>query len=864
MLSNLLAKIFGSKNDRTIKSYSKIVQKINSFEDQLLSFSDEQLKNQTKVFRERLAKGEKLDDILPEAFATVREVSSRVMKMRHFDVQMMGGIALHKGSVAEMKTGEGKTLTATLPLYLNSLAGPAHLVTVNDYLAKRDAEWMKPIYEFLGLTVSFLQNHYNDEERRNVYASDIVYGTNSEFGFDYLRDNMKFSIENFVQRDLNFAIVDEVDSILIDEARTPLIISGPSEKSSDLYEYANQAVLRLSKEAGDYEVDEKARTVLLTEQGTDKVEQALNIKNLYAAENILPLHHVQQALKAHVLFKRDVDYMVNENNEVLIVDEFTGRALPGRRFSDGLHQAIEAKEGVEVEQENQTLATITLQNYFRMYNKLAGMTGTASTDAVEFHKIYNLDVVVIPTHRPMIRVDEEDVVYITKKAKYDAVVKDIESCYDKGQPVLVGTASIESSEYLSHLLHKRGIQHTVLNAKQHAREAEIVKEAGEVKHVTISTSMAGRGTDIKLGLGARDLGGLRVIATERYENRRIDDQLRGRSGRQGDPGSSKFYISLEDDLMRIFGGEQTKQAMLRFGSTEDESMESSFVSSIVKSNQEKLERYHFDIRKQLLEYDDVMNQQRSVIYSYRKKILSHTEEHAEVVKKMIAGAVENILVSFIRARTDRDYHNVKRTDIRLNQEQLNSALEILENISGVTKNELGLDLDKNVCMADALINRLQDRYEKQRSKFDQSIIDEAERWMLLNIIDYAWKAHLQNLDHLKEGIGLRGYGQKNPLYEYKKESFEEFAEMMNQVKFDIVSKIFKLVSTNISEQEIESIKESYDQEAAEVYQLKTEHGETGSEEKKKPKKASKSKDAKDIEHLLETKKPKKQKMTKIK
>ena len=553
ILTKVLAKIFGTQNERELKQMRPIVHQINELEEGMLQLSDTQLTEKTNEFRQRIDRGESIDNILPEAFAVVRETGRRKMNMRHFDVQMVGGIVLHRGKISEMKTGEGKTLVATLPLYLNALAGKgAHLVTVNDYLARRDAEWMSPIYNHLGMEVGIIQNQMNDESRKKAYGADITYGTNNEFGFDYLRDNMKFNLDDYVQRDLHFAIVDEVDSILIDEARTPLIISGPSEKGSDLYLKANRAVLPLKK-VDDYEVDEKARSVQITESGIDKVEAAMDVGNLYAPENILILHHVQQALKANTLFKIDVDYVVREN-EVLIVDEFTGRILPGRRYSDGLHQALEAKEGVKIERENQTLATITLQNYFRMYKKLSGMTGTAETEAGEFHSIYKLGVNVIPTHRPMIRNDEPDIIFLTKEDKFKAVIDDIRSCHQKGQPTLVGTIAVETSEYLSYLLRQQNIPHNVLNAKQHQSEAEIVKEAGEAGKVTIATNMAGRGTDIKLGEGVREAGGLRIIGTERHESRRIDNQLRGRSGRQGDRGSSKFYISLDDDLIRVFGG----------------------------------------------------------------------------------------------------------------------------------------------------------------------------------------------------------------------------------------------------------------------------------------------------------------------
>lgn len=816
MLTRLLAKIFGTKNERIIKSYSKIVQKINALEDKYQAMSDEELKSQTDIFRKRIDVGESLDSILPEAFAVAREASLRTMGMRPFDVQLIGGIALHNGNIAEMKTGEGKTLTATLPVYLNSLRGTSHLVTINDYLAKRDAEWNKPLYNFLGLSVGYLQNEQDDEQKQEVYKCDVIYGTNSEFGFDYLRDNMKFDLDEFVQGKLNFAIVDEVDSILIDEARTPLIISGPSEKDTRMYKYANDAVKRLQKvdenKVGDYEVDEKARSTMLTETGIDKVESFLNIENIYAPDNVLVLHHIQQALKAHTLFKKDVDYMISPQGEVLIVDEFTGRALPGRRFSDGLHQAIEAKEGVEIERENQTLASITLQNYFRLYKKLAGMTGTAMSDAVEFHKIYKLNVVSIPTNRPMVRIDEEDVIYLTQKAKYDAVVEDIKSAHKKGQPVLVGTASIEASELVSFLLTKQGIPHNVLNAKQHAREAEVVKEAGEFGKVTISTSMAGRGTDIKLGRGVFEVGGLRVIGTERYENRRIDDQLRGRSGRQGDPGSSKFYISLEDDLMRIFGGAQTKEWMEWSGMEEDEAIESSWVSSLVRQNQEKQERNHFDIRKHLLEYDDVMNQQRNVIYTCRVQVLSDPKNLSIMVKHMIYDIFTDIFGA--------------------HQKSQDEAVETISKLTGLDAQIL-LDPKDGIfsTVKDLVISNACKQYDLYRKKFPDDVIVNAEKWTILTIIDYAWKNHLQNLDHLKEGIGLRGYGQKQPLFEYKRESFETFTKMVQQTKMDVVRHVFKFKPDDLTPEQLEEVEELKRLETEKNYDL-TDTAKQEREEKK--------------------------------
>lgn len=794
MLATILAKIFGTKNDRILRSYSRTIQQINALDDEWSKMSDNELASKTMHFRNRLHSGETLKDILPEAFATVREASKRTLGMRHYDVQLMGGIALHEGCIAEMKTGEGKTLVATLPLYLNALLHKAHLITVNDYLAKRDAEWNSPLYNFLGITCKYLQNNQSDHERKEAYAADIVYGTNSEFGFDYLRDNMKYEIESMVQGPLEFAIVDEVDSILIDEARTPLIISGASEKDIGLYKVANEVVKKLSKNSGDYEVDEKNHSVMLTADGIDKVEDLLKIKNIYAPENVLVLHHINQALRAHNLFRKDVDYLVTPRKEVLIVDEFTGRALPGRRFSDGLHQAIEAKEGVRIERENQTLATITLQNYFRMYKKLAGMTGTGMTDAVEFFKIYKLNVIAIPTHKPMIRKDEDDTIFLTQRAKYKAVVEDIKNCYKKGQPVLVGTASIEASEHLSSLLKKAGIEHNVLNAKQHAREANIIKDAGEKHKVTISTSMAGRGTDIKLGTGVAELGGLRVLGTERYENRRIDDQLRGRAGRQGDPGSSKFFISLEDDLMRIFSGDKMKTWMESYGGmNEDDAIESRLASLLVKNNQEKQEQQHFEQRKNSLEYDDVMNQQRNLIYSYRKQILSSAEGVAKLIKGMIKSIVEEI------------FSKTKGFD----HEEAENPIKILSELSGLSEEDL-LTRHLGTEVKDIVLFNIINHYEKFRESFAPEQINNAEKLIVLSIIDYAWKNHLQNLDHLKEGISLRSYGQKNPLYEYKKESYKEFAQMTESIKWEIVERCFKLKVNEISEEKIEEMMESID------------------------------------------------------
>ncbi len=642
---NFIQKIFGTKNERELKRISPLVDEINRFEPAIKKLSDEELKAKTAYFKEKLANGAALDDILTEAFAVAREAAWRTVGMRPFDMQLIGGIVLHEGKIAEMKTGEGKTLAATMPLYLNALTGRgAQLVTVNDYLAQRDAAWMGPIYNFLGLSVGVIVHGLTDEERRKAYGSDITYGTNNEFGFDYLRDNMKFTLEDYVQRDFHYAIVDEVDSILIDEARTPLIISGPSEESTDKYYRINQIIPGLRRET-DFAIDEKARTVALTEEGVARVEKSLKVENLFDPKNIELLHHVNQALKAHTLFKRDVDYVV-KNGEVLIVDEFTGRLMPGRRYSEGLHQALEAKEGVKIERENQTLASVTFQNYFRMYEKLAGMTGTADTEAAEFQEIYNLEVMVIPTNMPMIRTDHADVIYRTEREKFEASIEEIRELHKQGRPVLVGTISIEKSEKLSHMLSRTGVKHHVLNAKQHDREAEIIAQAGQRGAVTISTNMAGRGTDIKLGEGVAQLGGLHILGTERHESRRIDNQLRGRSGRQGDAGSSRFYLSLEDDLLRIFGGERIGSIMDRIGFEEGQPIEANMLSKAIENAQRRVEAHNFDIRKHLLEFDNVMNVQREAIYEQRKAVLKGDDLWG-MLEEMLDEVVENTVGEYV-------------------------------------------------------------------------------------------------------------------------------------------------------------------------------------------------------------------------
>lgn len=805
MITKLVSLIFGTKNARELKRMRPIVQRINDLEAATSSLQDAELMMKTSEFKERSAKKEPLDSILPEAFAVAREATNRTLGTRHYDEQLIGGIVLHEGKIAEMKTGEGKTQVAVLPLYLNALSGlGAHLITVNDYLAKRDAEWMGPIYNALGINVGVIQNNMDDGARKEAYGADVTYGTNNEFGFDYLRDNMKFSLDDYVQRKLNFSIVDEVDSILIDEARTPLIISGPAERGSNLYVIADKAVKRLQK-IEDYEIDEKAKSVLLTESGTDKVEKALNVENLYASENVLILHHVQQALRANTIFKKDVDYIVRED-EVLIVDEFTGRILAGRRYSDGLHQALEAKEGVKVERENQTLATVTLQNFFRMYDKLAGMTGTAETEAAEFYKIYKLGVTVIPTHLPIARKDHQDAIYLSSEDKFDAVMEEILSCHKKGQPVLVGTISVEVSEYLSNLLNQKGIPHNVLNAKQHEREADIVKEAGEKGRITIATNMAGRGTDIKLGDGVREAGGLHIIGTERHESRRIDNQLRGRSGRQGDPGSSRFFLSLDDDLIRIFAGEKVKNLMKRFGMEKGECIEDPWVSKSIASAQEKVEKHNFDIRKHLLEYDDVMNRQRTVIYEYRREILEGAETIKRLIKELITDVVKGILATHLPKR-------------RCSQEEVANVFHQLSLLLGIDVEEFNKrDFDRSsIAKFEEQINDFIGYvYDRYRESVNEEMIRAAEKWLLLETVDHAWKTHLQHLDHVREGIGLRGYGFKNPLVEYKKEAFDAFERMMEQIKWDMVQGIFKMKPSDASLEALSQIEEKRQRELDEI------------------------------------------------
>ncbi len=781
MVLKLLTRVFGSKGEREIKRLLPIVDAINQLESKMKGLSDEQLKGLTSEFRSRIDQGATLDDVLPEAFACVREASVRTLKMRHFDVQLMGGIFLHMGRIAEMKTGEGKTLVATLPAYLNALSGKGvHIITVNDYLARRDTEWMGQIYNFLGLSVGTIMHGLDDQQRLEAYGADITYGTNNEFGFDYLRDNMKFDYESLVQGDLNYAIVDEVDSILVDEARTPLIISGPAEKSTHLYYQVNGIIPSLKKE-DHYTIDEKARSVTLTEDGVAAAEKLLQVENLFDPRNIEILHHVNQALKAHTLFKRDVDYIVKEG-QVVIVDEFTGRLMPGRRYSDGLHQALEAKESVKIENENQTLATITFQNYFRMYDKLAGMTGTADTEAAEFKKIYNLDVSVVPTHMPMIRRDFSDVIYKTRREKYAAAIEEIEALNKKGQPVLVGTISIDVSEQISEKLKKKGIKHAILNAKNHEAEAEIISMAGQPGAVTISTNMAGRGTDIKLGEGVTELGGLHILGTERHESRRIDNQLRGRSGRQGDPGSSRFYLSLEDDLLRIFGGERIGRIMERIGLEDGEPIEHNLISKAIENAQSKVEGHNFDIRKHLLEYDDVMNQQREVIYRQRRELLRGDDIH-DTILDMIEEKAEVIGAEFADERAlPEDWDLKGLSDAIFKQFNFRLALEDKNLLDGLSAEGLAKEIYDQAAAV----------YGERETTLGKDTLKHLERLIMLQTVDNLWKDHLLSMDHLKEGIGLRGYAQQNPLLVYKKEGFELFQDLIERIKEETLGILFRV------------------------------------------------------------------------
>jgi preprotein translocase subunit SecA len=840
MIGTILKKIFGTNNERELKRIRPRLDAINALEPDISRLTDAELRGKTDGFRRiirervegivdpaelRIMEKAVLDELLPEAFAVVRETSKRTLGMRHFDVQLIGGIVLHEGKIAEMRTGEGKTLVATLPVYLNSLTGRGvHVVTVNDYLARRDAQWMGPIYSFLGLTVGVIVHGLDDTERQVSYNSDVTYGTNNEFGFDYLRDNMKFDLADYSQRELNFSIVDEVDSILVDEARTPLIISGPAEESTDKYYKINRIIPSLKKDQ-DYTIEEKTKTVALTEEGNIHVEKLLNAGNLYDPANVELVHHVHQALKAHALFAVDVDYVVKDG-QVMIVDEFTGRLMPGRRWSDGLHQAIEAKENVKIENENQTLASITFQNYFRIYNKLAGMTGTAETEASEFAKIYNLDVMVIPTHQPMIRADNPDFIYKNEQGKFGAVVREIEEKHKEGQPVLVGTISIVKSEVLSSLLKKKGIKHTVLNAKYHEMEAEIVAQAGRHAAVTIATNMAGRGTDIVLGGNPEGLarqmlkgkehtpeewektlaqcreqcivekkkvleaGGLHILGTERHESRRIDNQLRGRSGRQGDPGSSRFYLALEDDLLRIFGSDRITGLMNRLGMEEDVPIEHRLVSRSIENAQKRVEAHNFEMRKHVLEYDDVMNQQRKVIYEQRRQILSgenlkddvlglagdlfdglfgfYCPENAYPETWDIPGLKEALAAKFSFRLTDTDQGTRSRDEFR-----------------------------------DSIWHALEKSYQDKEQEIGSELMRRLEKIFMLQAVDQQWKDHLLAMDHLKEGVGLRGYGQKDPLIEYKREGFDMFEEMKLRIVETTVESLFRVKQAKEDDREIE-------------------------------------------------------------
>jgi preprotein translocase subunit SecA len=834
MIGTLLKKVVGSKNERELKRLQPLVDRINTFEPQISALSDQALAGKTVEFRQRFAQGASLDDLLPEAFAVVREAGKRVLGMRHFDVQLVGGMVLHAGKIAEMKTGEGKTLVATLPSYLNALSGKGvHVVTVNDYLARRDSDWMGQIHRFLGLTVGVIVHGLTDAQRKQAYGFDITYGTNNEFGFDYLRDNMKFDLAEYVQRAHNFAIVDEVDSILIDEARTPLIISGPSEASSELYYSVNRIIPMLKKGemiehrdgkigpatkeyTGDFTIDEKAKSAALTEEGVARVEKLLGVENLYEPRNIEILHHVNQALKAHALFKRDVDYVVKDG-EVMIVDEFTGRLMPGRRWSDGLHQAVEAKEGVKIESENQTLATITFQNYFRMYDKLAGMTGTADTEAAEFAEIYKLEVMVIPTNQPMVRKDQSDVIYKTEMEKFKAAIEDMVERHRQGQPTLVGTISIEKSELLSEMLKKRGVPHNVLNAKHHEKEAEIVAQAGRKGAVTIATNMAGRGTDIVLGgnpemlarreaataedpeaayaqlmekyraqcaaekEAVRTAGGLYILGTERHESRRIDNQLRGRAGRQGDAGESRFYLSLEDDLLRIFGSHRVAFVMEKLRIPENEPIEHGMISKAIENAQKKVEGHNFEIRKHLIEYDDVMNKQREVIYTQRKEVLAG-ENLRETVEGIIAETIEDMVSTFCPEKAppaDWNWENLAQDFAN----QFYLAAELSDPTErGLTQAVLEEELKRQVAV----------RLAEREAEFTPPVMEHLMKVLLLQTIDVQWKDHLLSIDHLKEGIGLRGYGQKNPKEEYKKEAYGLFMEMMGRIRQEVIQKLFRV------------------------------------------------------------------------
>lgn len=793
-------KAFLDDNNKEIKKLQKTVEKINSYEQTFAQYTDEDLSAMTPVFKERLEEGETLNDILPEAFAVMREAATRVLGMRHYDVQLMGGIVLHQGRIAEMKTGEGKTLVATLPAYLNALTGKGvNVVTVNDYLAQRDSEWMGKVYNFLGLEVGLIIHGLSFKERKEAYGADITYGTNNEFGFDYLRDNMVMYKENMVQRELNYALVDEVDSILIDEARTPLIISGPSDKPRELYGSIAKVIPRLKRDE-DYTIEEKQRLATLTEEGNVRVEKMLGIDNLFDEENIEINHHVNQALKAYTLMKKDKDYVVNDG-EVIIVDEFTGRLMFGRRYSDGLHQAIEAKEGVKVEKESQTLATITFQNYFRMYKKVAGMTGTAKTEEDEFMKIYGMDVVIIPTNKDLIRDDQPDIILRTEEGKYDAVVEEIVRRHASQQPVLVGTISIENSELISNKLKKKGVPHQVLNAKFHEQEAEIVAQAGQKGAVTIATNMAGRGTDIVLGEGVQDIGGLSILGTERHESRRIDNQLRGRAGRQGDPGVTRFYISMEDELMRLFGAENIMGLMDKLGMDDSIPIENKVISKGIENAQKRVEGRNFDIRKNVLEYDDVLNQQREVIYSQRKKVLN-----GENIKESIFDMIEKVVDATISDYQGESIYPEEWDLAGLLQAADQKFLpghEIEpETLSKLDENEVRELLKEEALKA----------YKEREEELGEEELNEIERLVLLKVVDAKWMDHLDAMDQLRSGIHLRAYGQKNPLLEYKFEGFDMFNEMIRDIQEETVRYIYRVKSAERPEERENLTENKYEDE----------------------------------------------------
>jgi len=859
MLNSLLTRIFGSRNERLLRQFQKNIDRINSLEPEMEKLSDDALRAKTEEFKARIEKGETLDQLLPEAFAVCREASKRVLGLRHYDVQLVGGMVLHSGRIAEMRTGEGKTLVATLPTYLNALSGKGvHVVTVNDYLARRDSAWMGRVYNFLGMSVGVVYPGMPHTDKKGAYASDITYGTNNEYGFDYLRDNMALSKDDRFQRGQNFAIVDEVDSILIDEARTPLIISGPADESPELYMKVNRLLPKLIRQEkedgdGDFWVDEKQKQVHLSEAGMEHAEKLLREAgiiseedSLYSGQNLTVVHHLNAGLRAHALYQRDVDYIVRDG-EVIIVDEFTGRTLAGRRWSDGLHQAVEAKEGVPIQRENQTLASITFQNYFRMYSKLSGMTGTADTEAYEFQTIYNLEVVVIPTHRPMVRKDHADLVYLTRDAKFNAVSVDIKDCYDRGQPVLVGTTSIETSELLSSHLKKAGIPHEVLNAKQHEREAQIVAQAGSKKAVTIATNMAGRGTDIVLGgsleaqlhaLGEEaseldksrvksewqkhhdevlELGGLHIIGTERHESRRIDNQLRGRSGRQGDNGSSRFYLSLEDNLMRIFAADWVQNAMRRIGMKEDEVIESGMVTKQIQNAQKKVEAHNFDIRKNLLDYDDVANDQRKVIYQQRNELLE-----ADSVKDAIDAIRDDVM-----SMTVRRYVPVNSIDQQWDIDGLERSLTdefgmSLDLKSLIEKSE---ELDDNGLL-DHVLKAAEKVFVDKEAQISSDMMRHLEKHLMLNVLDQSWKEHLARMDYMRQGIHLRGYAQKQPKQEYKRESFELFSEMLDKVKQDVITLLARVRIRD--EEEVAAMENAERQRLeAQAKDMQFQHPETG-------------------------------------